>query len=101
VTEYRLSYSYTAHHRYESDMDERISAALSELVAGAGGEMTGDGGGCFVGGGADDLVADQTFYFTAPDQAAADRVVAVLQPLLAFFDERYVPVLNTSELEEA
>ena len=96
MTEYALSYAYTRWHRYDSDLDERVGAALATLVAGEGGDVTGDGGGCAVGADEDALAADQSFYFTAPDAAAAGRVADALRPLLAFFDDRYAPTVRAT-----
>lgn len=89
MMEYELAYNYTPHHRYDSDLDEKVEAMVEAALKIFGGEITGSWGGTGFSSDPDAIVADNGFSFTAPDLERADEVRKAADTILKFYDDRY------------
>lgn len=100
MTEYEIDWDYTSHHRYDSDIDDKVEEVVKPIIEGFGGKLTGSWGGTGFDPDPDAMCADSGFSFEAADLDQAEQVRRAADTILKFYDERYEARLKLPMSEE-
>jgi hypothetical protein len=90
-----ISWSYTAEHRYESDLDERVEVLIKELCEAVPARHNGSGGGTSFGG--EMFASDCAHYFDVPNLECGERICEWINGLIKTYDVRYEATLVVSK----